>query len=256
MDDDVPPYEALNSSRTEIIQGLLACSLATDILIREANDEDAISQSGYSPSMILFVKWLNVPTVRKCHESTLRVLVNLSHDNETWSGALLNNELTVPMVARFIVSSHHRITGARSHEDKMHISDRLCLALGLLTNLVQMDERAKNLIRETCTSGGPVMFLHSKLTPPQCLVALVQKGEVVFNLVTAQTEPRPSRLSYPSSLIIGTTNQNTRQMTQTTRWSLSSRAIPPSSLGCLCETTYRIRRRSSTCSRATLTNRS
>ena len=48
MEDNVPPYEALNSSRGEIIQGLLACSLATDILIREANDEDAVSHSGYS----------------------------------------------------------------------------------------------------------------------------------------------------------------------------------------------------------------
>jgi len=61
----------------------------------------------------------------------------------------LDNELTVPMVVRFIVSSHHRITGTSSHEDKIHVSDRLCLALGLLTNLVQSDERAKDLIRET-----------------------------------------------------------------------------------------------------------
>jgi hypothetical protein len=47
MDDDALPHEDLNSSRGEIIQGLLACSLATDILIREANDEDAVSQGGY-----------------------------------------------------------------------------------------------------------------------------------------------------------------------------------------------------------------
>jgi hypothetical protein len=45
VDDDVLPYEALDLSRDEIIDGLLACSLATDILIREANDEDAVSQS-------------------------------------------------------------------------------------------------------------------------------------------------------------------------------------------------------------------
>ena len=107
---------------------------------------------------ILFVKWLDVPSVRKCHESALRVLVNLSHDNETWSGALLDNELTVPMVVRFIVSSHHRIAGTKSYEDKIHVSDRLCLSLGLLTNLVQTDERAKDLIRETRTSGGATAF--------------------------------------------------------------------------------------------------
>ena len=47
-DDDVPPYEALDPNKNEIIEGLLACSLATDILIREADDEDAVSQSEYS----------------------------------------------------------------------------------------------------------------------------------------------------------------------------------------------------------------
>ena len=103
-------------------------------------------------------RWPDVTTVRKCHEAALRVLVNLSHDNETWSGALLDNELTVPMIVRFIVSSHHRIADLKSYEDKIHVSDRLCLALGLLTNLVQVDERAKDLVRETCTCGGAAEF--------------------------------------------------------------------------------------------------
>lgn len=48
IDDDVSPYEALDPSRNEIIEGLLACSLATDILIRESNDEGALSQREYS----------------------------------------------------------------------------------------------------------------------------------------------------------------------------------------------------------------
>lgn len=48
LDDDVSPYDALDPNRNEIIEGLLACSLATDILIREANDEDSASQSEYS----------------------------------------------------------------------------------------------------------------------------------------------------------------------------------------------------------------
>lgn len=47
MDDEVPPCEALDPNRDEIIEGLLACSLATDILIRETRDEDAASQSEY-----------------------------------------------------------------------------------------------------------------------------------------------------------------------------------------------------------------
>lgn len=104
------------------------------------------------------MKRLDIATVRKCHESTLRVLVNLSHDNENWVGALLDNELTVLTVLRFIISSHHRITGTRSYEDKMRVSDRLCLALGLLTNLVQADERTKDLVRETRTFGDIGIF--------------------------------------------------------------------------------------------------
>jgi len=88
--------------------------------------------------------------------------VNLSHDNETWSSALLGNELTIPMIIRFIVSSHHRIADTRSSEDKIHVSDRLCLALGLLTNLVQVDERAKGLVRETCTCGVHCKVSHKR----------------------------------------------------------------------------------------------
>lgn len=45
FDSDVPPHEVLDSSRSETIEGLLACCLATDILIREADDEDPVSQS-------------------------------------------------------------------------------------------------------------------------------------------------------------------------------------------------------------------
>lgn len=45
MDDDFPPHKALDPSRNEVIEGLLACALATDILIREAGDEDAVFQS-------------------------------------------------------------------------------------------------------------------------------------------------------------------------------------------------------------------
>jgi hypothetical protein len=47
VDDDVSPYEALDPNRDEIIEGLLACSLATDILISEVDDEDDVSQSKY-----------------------------------------------------------------------------------------------------------------------------------------------------------------------------------------------------------------
>ena len=46
--DDAPACEVLDSNRGEIIEGLLACSLATDILVREADSEDGVSQSEFS----------------------------------------------------------------------------------------------------------------------------------------------------------------------------------------------------------------
>ena len=72
------------------------------------------------------------------------------------------------MIVRFIVSSHHRIADTGSSEDKIHVSDRLCLALGLLTNLVQVDERAKDLVRETCTCDGTTEF-RINTDPPSVL---------------------------------------------------------------------------------------
>lgn len=71
---------------------------------------------------------------------------------------MLDNKLTIPMIVRFIVSSHNRIASAESTEDKIHVSDSLCLALGLLTNLVQVDERAKDFVRETRKSCNTTDF--------------------------------------------------------------------------------------------------
>lgn len=100
------------------------------------------------------------------------MLVNLSHDNEAWCKTLLQDEYTVPMIIRFIITAHkerysspNTTKQADYGDEEMRIQafDRLCLALGLLTNLVQVDEKAKDLSRETCQ---PVLLIlsHNILT--------------------------------------------------------------------------------------------
>jgi hypothetical protein len=104
------------------------------------------------------------------------VLVNLSHDNETWCQTLLQEEYTVPMVMRFVMTAHKQryapfsiverdIEDAYTSDMKdVHAFDRLCLALGLLTNLVQVSEKAKDLSRETSGCMFPSYCRSSELS--------------------------------------------------------------------------------------------
>jgi hypothetical protein len=99
---------------------------------------------------------------QKCVGTTLRVLVTLTFDNQDWSQSLIGHELIIPFLMRTIVSSHHKqseslagtddIKSRPPPEDSPDLQqfDRFCLALGLLTNLVQGSADAKEQCRETC----------------------------------------------------------------------------------------------------------
>ena len=117
------------------------------------------------------------PLVEKCTQSAIRVLINLSHDSASWCQAITSERLTFTTLIRLITSAQaqrHRIgaevkvksesaehPAASDDEDKeprleeddtsAQLLDRLCLALGLLTNLVQGTPQAKQLIGETRT---------------------------------------------------------------------------------------------------------
>ncbi|KAI0795425.1 hypothetical protein C8Q75DRAFT_449637 [Abortiporus biennis] len=116
----------------------------------------------------------------KCQESTLRVLINLSHQNSPWCQTLLSlgsvdlekGHVILPSVVRTIMFSNRQRTaltkpskkdadvkmeddgvGMMGGEDDegdiaAQLLDRLCLGLGLLTNLVQVAEETKDLVRE------------------------------------------------------------------------------------------------------------
>jgi hypothetical protein len=79
------------------------------------------------------------------------VLINISHENTTWCELLLHQRLTVPVVSSLIATSLHASHGEGAGERDGQEFDRLCLALGLLTNLVQVNEESKDLCRETST---------------------------------------------------------------------------------------------------------
>src|ERR1700721_2710772 len=95
-------------------------------------------------------------TAHKCTELTFRILISLSHENRHWCEAVLRQELAMPFVMRAIVRSHRqRIAsfGTKANsgfetDKEAQPLDRLCLALGLLTNLVQSTEVAKEHCRE------------------------------------------------------------------------------------------------------------
>lgn len=101
----------------------------------------------------------------KCLESTLRVLINLTHDDLPWCQALLDEPSSMTILARLIIMAQSRsgITQpALKNEDHTTASldndfvddsalslDLLCLALGLLTNLVQVSHEAKEMAHDT-----------------------------------------------------------------------------------------------------------
>lgn len=107
-------------------------------------------------------------------EIALRVLVSLSHENTECCSALLLQPFTMPLILRTILKSHnerqqsvstskrrkHDQTALQAEDDgDAHILDRLCLALGLLTNLIQMAEDAKDISRETGKSLSICIFI-------------------------------------------------------------------------------------------------
>ncbi len=91
-------------------------------------------------------------------ESAFRVLINLTDESRIWCQALLDNPLTLVAIVRVITTSQRqrlsalkRSTSADDEgegEDAAQLLDRLCLALGLLTNLVQVKSETAKLIRD------------------------------------------------------------------------------------------------------------
>lgn len=123
----------------------------------------------------------------RCLESTLRVLINVSHENPTWCKLLLHQELMIPVISSLIASSlcEARDVTEETSERDVQAFDRLCLALGLLTNLVQVDKNSKDLCRETSelpkcpssTHGLRICRTRSVMSSPPSVRVRVQLSE-------------------------------------------------------------------------------
>lgn len=101
--------------------------------------------------VFLSIAHIDLVSANRCLESAFRVLINISHSNPTWSTLLVHQRSIIPVVSSLIVVSprapHDAIDEAG--EGGTQALDRQCLALGLITNLVQEEESSKHLCRET-----------------------------------------------------------------------------------------------------------
>ncbi|KAI0088819.1 hypothetical protein BDY19DRAFT_890661 [Irpex rosettiformis] len=93
----------------------------------------------------------------RCMESALRVLVNLTHNSLPWCQTSIGSSSGLPSISRLLATFHSHMTqtvtvaepqDGEEEEEVANYLDKLCLILGLITNLVQTSEESKERIRE------------------------------------------------------------------------------------------------------------
>lgn len=114
-------------------------------------------------------------TLQRCLSTVLRVLVSLTHEDELWGRKVVQCEYTMSWLLRLIHRTGQEVLhngiqvkteeeeakveeteealssdqdGAAHAQADSHELDILCLALGLLTNLIQIVDEAKVLVRD------------------------------------------------------------------------------------------------------------
>ncbi|EJF63754.1 hypothetical protein DICSQDRAFT_153594 [Dichomitus squalens LYAD-421 SS1] len=130
--------------------------------LRESNFAAAVIALCVSCNIILHDDSLGEhhATASKCVESALRVLINLTHEDLPWCRAVLEDDLSTLAIMFLVVMAQRQRrllvkcvdaeeTGSEDAENAARSLDRLCLALGLLTNLVQAASDARHVIADT-----------------------------------------------------------------------------------------------------------
>lgn len=186
---------------------------------------------------------------RNCMEITLRVLVSLTHADESWGRKIVDSECALGFILRIILGScsgladtavkkeekNGTISGkgkgkmkeeADEHphgketpedaDDSARALDTLCLALGLLTNLVQVVDGTKDLLRETRLD--PSCTLRKRTCIRQCICASSSSG----SLSALDVLVRLYRRHLPRSFPAPTNGTNKR------RGQIKSESPPPS----------------------------
>ncbi|KAI0635244.1 hypothetical protein C8Q77DRAFT_1054507 [Trametes polyzona] len=146
-------------------------SISADELGTQAAQIDQLREQGFAKSLVALCVACGIilldteledhrVVAGKCMESALRVLINLTHDDPPWCDAVLEDDFAMAAIMNLIVAAQRqrRLLEKRaeveeaSPEDRdsaAHCLDRMCLALGLLTNLVQATPHARTVMSET-----------------------------------------------------------------------------------------------------------
>lgn len=147
-------HDLINGNRQEdLAEGVATLCAVCNIILRNGEFEDIIpiGNKFRRVFLILIFAHIDLVSANRCLESAFRVLINISHSNPTWSTLLVHQRLMIPVISSLIVISPHAPHDAidEAGEGGAQALDRQCLALGLLTNLVQEEESSKHLCRET-----------------------------------------------------------------------------------------------------------
>ncbi len=153
-----------------------------------------------------------------CMDMILRVLVSLTHGDEQWCRQVLKHESGPLFVMRTIAradSLRHekakvkREQDCHANEEDAQLLDRLCLALGLFTNLVQSVHEAKDVLRDLLLDPSCTACL-TRCTcsqPTSALNVLVQvylhQLLPVDPQVKTELDPEPFSASADASFLLG-----------------------------------------------------
>ena len=145
-------HDLINGNGQEVLaEGLATLCAVCNIILRNGEFEDIIPIGDqFGRVSLSFLAHIDLVSVNRCLESAFRVLINVSHANPTWSTLLVHQRLMIPVISSLIVTAPRapHDTTDEVGEGGAQAFDRQCLALGLLTNLVQ-EESSKHLCRET-----------------------------------------------------------------------------------------------------------
>ena len=156
------------------VDGLVAVGVCSDMIFRRPVSSLINSGSPYDhpPNNAKLMNVVFFFKASECLNILLRVFVNLTHGDLNWAQSLIANEFAVGLIVRLISSlsspedEEHHDASQRSaassssvpDRQQQHAWDRQCLALGLLTNLVQSVPRFKNVLRRT--SRSLLQYIH------------------------------------------------------------------------------------------------
>jgi len=162
--DEVEGHRFLDKARDKwMVRDLVALGVCCEIKIREEENEGDDTK----------VDGDDTAAHQKCLTLTLRVLISLTHNDKGWARGVVGCEMAMGLILRAVwkvgrellclarIEDVSEDEGEEEREDGRkaeneierdggsHAFDMLCLVLGLLTNLVQVVDDAKDVVRRS-----------------------------------------------------------------------------------------------------------